>query len=164
MNKALSPPLHLTRHRKPGADLLTLAYHITCDLLIIITRSTNNYGPFQDREKLISIMITRALHNEPFPIYGNGSNIRDWTYVEGNCRAIDLVRLKGAVGEINNVATVAAIELSGATSVLIDISSDTYTLDPDQVEEVITHKQRLFSRFTCMVTRQIWIRLYPLLR
>lgn len=90
---------------KAGADMLTIAYYKTYGLPVVITRSSNNYGPYQYPEKLIPVLIIRALHNKSLPIYGDGSNVRDWLYVEDNCRAIDLVRKKGKEGEIYNIAT-----------------------------------------------------------
>lgn len=90
---------------KASADLLVLAYHTTYDLPVIITRSTNNYGPYQHVEKLIPLMITHALADRALPVYGNGLNIRDWTYVEDNCAGIDCVRLKGTDGSIYNIGS-----------------------------------------------------------
>ncbi len=89
---------------KAGADLLCIAYFKTYGLPVLITRSSNNYGPYQYPEKLIPVLIINALNNESLPIYGDGTNIRDWIYVEDNCRAIDLVLHKGKVGEIYNIA------------------------------------------------------------
>lgn len=88
---------------KAAADLLALAYFKTYKSPVLITRSTNNYGPFQHREKFIPTMICSALENKPLPIYADGSNVRDWIYVEDNCRAIDLVLRKGKEGEIYNI-------------------------------------------------------------
>ena len=88
---------------KAGADLLVLAYHRTYDLPVTISRCSNNYGPYQFPEKLIPLMITRALHNEPMPVYGNGANVRDWLYVDDHCRAIDQIIHDGTVGEIYNI-------------------------------------------------------------
>ncbi|MBI4313372.1 MAG: dTDP-glucose 4,6-dehydratase [Candidatus Omnitrophica bacterium] len=76
---------------KAGADLLVGAYHATFGLPVAITRSSNNYGPYQYPEKFIPLAITQALHDEPIPLYGDGLNVRDWIYVEDNCRAIDAV-------------------------------------------------------------------------
>jgi dTDP-glucose 4,6-dehydratase len=90
---------------KASADLLALAYHTTYDVPILITRSTNNYGPYQHVEKLIPLMITHALADKPLPVYGNGLNVRDWTYVEDNCAAIDIIRLKGTAGGIYNIGS-----------------------------------------------------------
>jgi len=88
---------------KAGADLLVLAYNRTYNLPITISRSSNNYGPYQDTEKLIPLMIVTALQNKPLPVYGKGENIRDWLYVLDHCTAIDLIIHKGTVGEIYNV-------------------------------------------------------------
>lgn len=90
---------------KAAGDLLALAYQTTYRLPVIITRSTNNYGPYQHVEKLIPLMITRALQDKPLPVYGSGLNIRDWTYVEDNCAAIDCVRKSGDLGEIYNIGS-----------------------------------------------------------
>lgn len=89
---------------KAGADMLVIAYYKTYGLNTVITRSSNNYGPYQYPEKLIPVLIIRALHDKPLPIYGDGTNVRDWLYVEDNCEAIDLVRTKGKKGEIYNIA------------------------------------------------------------
>ena len=88
---------------KAGADLLVLAYYRTFGLPISITRCSNNYGPYHFPEKLIPLMISRALADEPLPVYGKGENIRDWLYVKDHCSAIDLVMRKGRVGEVYNV-------------------------------------------------------------
>jgi dTDP-glucose 4,6-dehydratase len=88
---------------KAAADLLVMAYHKSYGLPVTISRSSNNYGPYQFPEKLIPLMIKKALNNEPLPIYGNGLNIRDWIYVEDHCRAIQTILEKGKDGEIYNV-------------------------------------------------------------
>lgn len=88
---------------KASADLLCLSYFTTYKLPIIITRSSNNYGPYQFPEKLIPLFITNAVENKPLPLYGDGLNVRDWLYVLDNCRAIDLILHKGRMGEIYNV-------------------------------------------------------------
>lgn len=88
---------------KAAADLLVLAYHRTYGLPVSISRCSNNYGPYHFPEKLIPLMIVRALNNESLPVYGNGENVRDWLYVEDHCRAIDLVMRAGSVGEVYNI-------------------------------------------------------------
>lgn len=88
---------------KAGADLLVLAYYRTFGLPVSITRCSNNYGPYHFPEKLIPLMISRALADEALPVYGKGENVRDWLYVEDHCRAIDLVMRKGRAGEVYNV-------------------------------------------------------------
>ena len=88
---------------KAGADLLVLAYHRTFGLPVTISRCSNNYGPYHFPEKLIPLMIVKALADEPLPVYGEGINVRDWLYVEDHCRAIDLIIHQGKVGEVYNV-------------------------------------------------------------
>lgn len=88
---------------KAGGDLLVRAYHETFGLPVNITRCSNNYGPYQFPEKLIPLMISRALADEALPVYGDGLNIRDWLYVEDHCSAIDLVIHQGITGEVYNI-------------------------------------------------------------
>ena len=88
---------------KAGADLLVLAYHRTFGLPVTITRCSNNYGPYHFPEKLIPLIISRALADESLPVYGTGENVRDWLYVEDHCAAIDLVIRKGREGEVYNI-------------------------------------------------------------
>jgi dTDP-glucose 4,6-dehydratase len=99
-------PLHTSSPysaSKASADLLVLAYYRTFKLPVTISRCSNNYGPYQFPEKLIPLMITRALADQPLPVYGNGENVRDWLYVEDHCSAIDLIIHKGREGEIYNI-------------------------------------------------------------
>jgi len=88
---------------KASADLVIRAYYVTYGMPVLITCSSNNFGPRQYPEKLIPLIITNALQGKPLPVYGDGLNVRDWIYVEDNCRAIDLVIYKGKVGEIYNI-------------------------------------------------------------
>lgn len=88
---------------KAGADLLVLAYHRTFKLPVTISRCSNNYGPYHFPEKLIPLMIQKALKNEPLPVYGNGANVRDWLYVGDHCNAIDLIVRHGKDGEVYNI-------------------------------------------------------------
>ncbi|MBU5673833.1 dTDP-glucose 4,6-dehydratase [Paenibacillus brevis] len=88
---------------KAGGDLLVRAYHETFGLQVNITRCSNNYGPYQFPEKLIPLMISKALADEALPVYGDGLNIRDWLYVEDHCSAIDLVIHQGRNGEVYNI-------------------------------------------------------------
>jgi dTDP-glucose 4,6-dehydratase len=88
---------------KAGADHLVRAYHRTYGLPITISNCSNNYGPWQFPEKLIPLMIMHALTGKPLPVYGNGSNVRDWLYVEDHCSAIGCILEKGRVGETYNV-------------------------------------------------------------
>ena len=88
---------------KASGDLLALAYHRTYGLPVTISRCSNNYGPYQFPEKLIPLMISRALEDRPLPVYGQGLNVRDWLYVEDHCRAIDLILRRGKPGGVYNV-------------------------------------------------------------
>lgn len=88
---------------KASADLLVLAYHRTFKLPVTISRCSNNYGPYHFPEKLIPLMIQKALRNEKLPVYGKGENVRDWLYVGDHCTAIDLIVRKGRDGEVYNI-------------------------------------------------------------
>ena len=88
---------------KASADLLVNAYHRTFKLPCTISRCSNNYGPYHFPEKLIPLIITRALNDEKLPVYGEGKNVRDWLYVEDHCRAIDMIVRNGRDGEVYNI-------------------------------------------------------------
>jgi len=88
---------------KASADLFVLAYYRTYGLPVTVSRCSNNYGPYHFPEKLIPLMISRALADEPLPVYGKGDNVRDWLYVEDHCAAIDLIVRNGRVGEVYNI-------------------------------------------------------------
>ena len=88
---------------KTSADLLVLSYFRTYKLPVTISRCSNNYGPYHFPEKLIPLIIIKALKNEKLPIYGDGKNVRDWIYVKDHCTAIDLILHKGKIGEVYNV-------------------------------------------------------------
>jgi len=88
---------------KASADLLVSAYHHTFGFPALITRCSNNYGPYQFPEKLIPLMIANALDGKPLPVYGNGLNVRDWLFVTDHCAAIDAVLHKGRLGEVYNI-------------------------------------------------------------
>ncbi|MFH1902450.1 MAG: dTDP-glucose 4,6-dehydratase [Candidatus Omnitrophota bacterium] len=90
---------------KAAADLLCLAYHTTYHLPVLITRSTNNYGPRQYPEKLIPLFVSLSLSGKPVPLYGRGENQRDWLFVEDNCQAIDLVLRQGKEGLVYNIGS-----------------------------------------------------------
>lgn len=99
-------PLHTSSpysSSKASADLFVLAYYRTYGLPVTISRCSNNYGPYHFPEKLIPLMISRALADEELPVYGKGENVRDWLHVSDHCAAIDLIIHKGTVGEVYNV-------------------------------------------------------------
>ena len=88
---------------KASGDLLALSYWKTHGVPVVITRSSNNFGPYQYPEKVVPLFITNALDDQPLPLYGDGRNVRDWLYVIDNCAAIDLVLRRGRDGEIYNI-------------------------------------------------------------
>jgi len=88
---------------KAGGDLLARSYFVTFGVPVVITRSSNNFGPYQYPEKLIPFFVTNAIDDEPLPLYGDGKNVRDWIHVEDNCKAIDTVLHKGELGQIYNI-------------------------------------------------------------
>ena len=119
---------------KAGADLLTRSFETTHDLPVLITRTCNNFGPRQHPEKLIPKFIRNAATGENLPVYGDGSNVREWIYVEDNCRALDVVLREGTVGEIYNIGshtektnlevTEAILDAVGADEDLIEFVDD----------------------------------------
>jgi len=88
---------------KAAADRLAYSYWVTYGLPILIIRPSNNFGPYQYPEKFIPLFVSNALDGKSLPLYGKGTNVRDWLYVEDNCRAIDMVMRKGRIGEAYNV-------------------------------------------------------------
>ena len=95
---------------KAAADLLARAYWTTHRLPVLITRSSNNFGPYQYPEKVIPLFVTNALEDRSLPLYGDGRNVRDWLYVLDNCAAIDLVLRRGLEGEIYNIGGAAEVQ------------------------------------------------------
>ena len=114
----LLPP---TPHPRPSADMLVQAYHKTYGLKTVITRCTNNYGPYQFPEKLIPKTIIRAHRNLKIPVYGSGRQIRDWIHVQDHCDAVELVMNKGRAGEIYNIAGGNQIENMQAAETILKI-------------------------------------------
>lgn len=105
---------------KAAAEMFAQAYHKTYGLNVNLTRSSNNYGPYQHPEKLIPLLVTRGVRGRDLPIYGSGENIRDWLYVEDNCRAIDLVLHQGRPGEVYNIGGHAERSNNEIASLLVD--------------------------------------------
>jgi dTDP-glucose 4,6-dehydratase len=113
---------------KAAADLLARAYWFTHRLPVVITRSSNNFGPFQYPEKVIPLFVTNALEDRPLPLYGDGRNVRDWLYVLDNCAAIDLVLRKGREGEIYNIGGGNEIENVALTRTILRLLGKPETL------------------------------------
>jgi dTDP-glucose 4,6-dehydratase len=89
---------------KAGSDLLALSYFKTHKLPVIVTRCTNNYGPYQFPEKLIPFFVTNLIEGKKVPVYGTGKNVRDWIHVNDHCRALEFLFRKGVPGEIYNIS------------------------------------------------------------
>lgn len=126
---------------KAGADLLCQSYERTHDLPVVIVRSSNNYGPRQHSEKLIPKFVKLAANGEDLPVYGDGSNVREWTYVEDTCRAFEMVLREGQVGEIYNVGSGDErqnIEVTRTIVALVGADEDQITF----VEDRPGHDQR----------------------
>lgn len=88
---------------KAGSDLIALSYHTTYGLPVVVTRSSNNFGPYQYPEKVLPLFVTNLFEGSKVPLYGDGGNVRDWCYVEDNCAGVDLVLREGTVGEVYNI-------------------------------------------------------------
>jgi dTDP-glucose 4,6-dehydratase len=126
---------------KAGADLFAISYYQTYGLPVIITRTSNNFGPRQHREKLIPKLITRASRGDRLPIYGDGTNVREWTYVEDNCRGLNLVLNEGQVGEVYNIGSgVELTNIEVATKVVEAMDIDESLIN--FVEDRPGHDQR----------------------
>lgn len=165
---------------KAAADLLVQAYHRTFDLPITISRCSNNYGPYHFPEKLIPLMIKKALLNEDLPVYGTGENVRDWLHVYDHCVAIDLIIHKGEVGEVYNigghnertnleVVQTILYELDKPKS-LIKFVKDRkghdmrYAIDPTKIEKCLGWKPRfnfdngIIQTINWNIENQDWIK------
>ncbi len=108
---------------KAGADRLAYSFWATHDVPVVITRASNNYGPYQFPEKIIPLFITNAIDDRPVPLYGDGLNVRDWLHVDDHCRALDFLIDQGASGQVYNVGgghEVPNIELTRAILTLLD--------------------------------------------
>lgn len=144
---------------KASADILALSYHRTYGTPVTISRSVNNYGPFQNREKLIPMVIAKAMKGESIPVYSKGENIRSWIYVEDHSRAVEKILLSGRIGEIYNISSgyeernidvvKYIIRKLGADESLIRFSPDRpghdkrYSLDTEKMESELGFKPSL---------------------
>jgi len=123
---------------KAGSDLIAKAYHDTFGMPIIITRCSNNYGPYQFPEKLIPLIITRALIHENLPVYGDGKQIRDWLYVDDHCKAIDIAFNQGSTGEVYNIGGSNEQENIIIVKTILQLLRE-ITGDQEINEDLITH-------------------------
>ncbi len=126
---------------KAAAEMIARSYNITFNLPVIITRSSNNYGPYQYPEKVIPLFVTNLIENKKVPLYGTGMNVRDWIYVVDNCEAIDFISKNGKIGEIYNIGggnEIPNIELT--KKILKEMGKDESFID--HVEDRLAHDFR----------------------
>jgi dTDP-glucose 4,6-dehydratase len=126
---------------KAGSDLIALAYHETHGLPVVVTRSSNNFGPNQYPEKIVPLFVTNLLDGHKVPLYGDGLNVRDWCFVDDNCEAVDRVRRDGATGEIYNIGAGNEITNQDLTlRLLARLGHDESMIEP--VEDRLGHDRR----------------------
>ena len=126
---------------KAGSDLIALSYHSTHGLPVVVTRASNNYGPYQFPEKIIPLFTTNLLDGATVPLYGDGLNIRDWLHVDDHCAALEVVRRQGRDGEIYNVGGGNEITNRELTDRLLELCGrDTAAID--HVEDRLGHDRR----------------------
>ena len=120
---------------KAAADRLAYSYWATYDVPVVVTRGSNNYGPYQFPEKVIPLFVTNAIDNMPVPLYGDGRNVRDWLHVLDHCRALDLLIAEGVNGEVYNIGggnEVANIDLTHRILALLRRPDSLITPVPDR--------------------------------
>lgn len=123
---------------KAGSDHLVRAYFHTYHLPVTISNCSNNYGPYQHDEKFIPTVIRSCLSNKEIPVYGNGSNIRDWLYVEDHCSAVDLILKKGLIGEVYNIGGNAECSNLEMVQLICSVLSEITNKDADDYKKLIT--------------------------
>ncbi len=126
---------------KAGSDLIALSYHSTYGLPVLVTRSSNNFGPYQFPEKVIPLFVTNLLDGKKVPLYGDGLNVRDWCFVEDNCAGVDLVLRAGAVGEIYNIGAGNEVPNRFLTESILEILGQDESMI-DYVEDRLGHDRR----------------------
>jgi len=123
---------------KASADLLVRAYHETFGMDVLITRCSNNYGPYQFPEKLIPLVISHAIAGKPVPVYGDGKNVRDWIYVLDHCKAVDAVFHRGKSGEVYNAGGKNELQNIDIINKLLSLVAEKTGQDADVLKNLIT--------------------------
>jgi len=126
---------------KAGSDLIALSYRSTYGLPVLVTRSSNNFGPYQFPEKVIPLFATNLLDGEKVPLYGDGLNIRDWCFVEDNCRGVDLVLRSGTIGEVYNIGAGNEVTNRELTSTVLELLGQNDSMI-EYVEDRLGHDRR----------------------
>ena len=126
---------------KAGSDLIALSYHSTHGLPVVVTRSSNNFGPFQFPEKVIPLFVTNLLDGKKVPLYGDGLNVRDWCFVEDNCDGVDLVLREGVIGEVYNIGGGNEIPNRELTDAILEITGNDDSMI-EGVEDRLGHDRR----------------------
>ena len=139
---------------KAGSDLIALAYQETYGLPVLVTRSSNNFGPYQYPEKVIPLFVTNLMEGRKVPLYGDGGNVRDWCYVDDNCAAVDLVLRQGVIGEIYNIGAgneITNLELTRRILALCGVGDEMI----ERVQDRLGHDRR-YSVDTAKVRALGW--------
>ena len=126
---------------KASSDLLALSYYKTYGLPVTVSRCSNNYGTHQYPEKLIPLMIQKALHDEPLPVYGDGLNVRDWIHVLDHCRGVDTILKKGIPGEVYNIGANEEVANIDLVKRILDCLGKSYELIT-YVDDRLGHDRR----------------------
>ncbi|MFC1527225.1 dTDP-glucose 4,6-dehydratase [Candidatus Neomarinimicrobiota bacterium] len=141
---------------KAGADRLAYSYFATYNLPVIITRASNNYGPYQFPEKLIPLFVTNAIENKNLPVYGDGKNIRDWLYVEDHCDAINFIINNGKIGEIYNIGGGNELTNIEITDLILE-----ETNKPDSLKQFVQDRLGHDRRYSLNCDKLATIGWYP---
>jgi dTDP-glucose 4,6-dehydratase len=148
-------PLHASSPysaSKAGSDLLALSYFTTFRCPVVVTRASNNYGPYQFPEKLIPLMISNALEDKPLPIYGDGMQIRDWLYVDDHCRAILAVLERGSEGEVYNIGGSRSLPNREVVKRILELTGK-----PESLMKTVTDRpghDRRYALSSAKITRE----------
>jgi dTDP-glucose 4,6-dehydratase len=138
---------------KAGSDLLALAYHRTHGAPVVVTRCSNNYGPYQFPEKVIPLFVTNLLDGRPVPLYGDGGNVRDWLHVADHCAGVQLVGLHGRIGEVYHIGGGTELTNRELTRLLLAACGAGW----DRVEQVPDRKghDRRYALDTTKITNEL---------